>query len=591
MTSSTPKTVFVTGATGFIGSRLIPRLLQRGHTITALVRRPERAGHLRALGVRLVPGDVTQPGGLAEAMRGADWLLHLANHYSLHERDERVYTRVNVEGNRNVMRAALEAGVGKVIHVSSGVSYGVSPDQPLREDSRVGLHPNAYWRTKHAGDEEVWRLYRQGLPVVMLYPGGVVGPDDPNATGTWIRRLVRQRQFLRAFEASGFTYVHVDDVAESIVRAAEWEGNAGERYLIGQEFLTNRAFVELVAELSGRSVPPVVLPDRLAHTSAAFLGGLERLTGLPPFLGFTPNSARHLAAGFRFGSDKAEWELGLRYTPVRQALLEDIATFHTPARRSAWVLKRSSPACLRTSLRPTLLALLALGSGVASAHTGKPAPLSSLPRPAGQYGLPFAAPPGPDTWLLGQFYGNTPFAYQERRNLYQNGQGVHFGLDFSAPCGTPVVAIASGVVSEVDGPHGSAPHNLVINHPDGLSSLYGHLLKKASVKVGQKVGRGEVVALSGDSQGTCLSEPHLHLELRDHSHQILLNPVGYFAADWATLGLVDPDMDGASFQQDLRQPGVWQWMDDQPTVRLHGPLLNNFPQPWPPLVPATPGVK
>lgn len=252
-----PKSVFVTGATGFIGSRLVPRLLKRGHHVTALARRPEQAGHLRALGVQLLRGDVTQPESLTEGMQGADWLLHLANHYSLHERDESIYTRVNVVGNRNVMRAALEAGVGKVVHVSSGVSYGISPDQPLREDSRVGPFPNAYWRTKHLGDEEVWHLHRQGLPVTAVYPGGVVGANDPNATGAWIRRLAQRRQPVRAFEDRGFTYVAVDDVAEAIVLAAEREDNVGERYLIGREFLTNRAFVELVAELAGSPLPPL----------------------------------------------------------------------------------------------------------------------------------------------------------------------------------------------------------------------------------------------------------------------------------------------------------------------------------------------
>ncbi|MFC6668422.1 NAD-dependent epimerase/dehydratase family protein [Deinococcus radiopugnans] len=146
----------------------------------------------------------------------------------------------------------------------------------------MGPHPNAYWRTKHAGDEVIQAFGVQGLPVVTVYPGAVVGAGDPNATGQWIRRLVRQRQVLWAFEGSGFTFVHVDDVAESIVRAAERENNAGERYLIGREYLTNRAFVELVAELSGRPRPPVLLPDRLAHTSAAFLGHLEQWTGLPP---------------------------------------------------------------------------------------------------------------------------------------------------------------------------------------------------------------------------------------------------------------------------------------------------------------------
>ncbi|UQN08732.1 NAD-dependent epimerase/dehydratase family protein [Deinococcus sp. QL22] len=324
--------VFVTGASGFIGRRLVPKLLQRGHTVTALVRRPERAFHLQALGVKLVPGDVTRPEGLQDALRGTEWLLHLANHYSLHEHDERVYERVNVEGNRHVMQAALGAGVRKVVHVSSGVSYGASPDQPLQEGSRVGPHPTAYWRTKHAGDQVVWQLAQQGLPVVVVYPGAVVGAGDPNATGQWIRRLVRRQQPVRAFESRGFTWVAVDDVAEAIVRAAETKGNEGERYLIGREYLTNGEFVALVSTLSGVPRPVLVLPDVLAQVSGVVLGTFAGLTRTSPLWDVSRSSMNHLAAGFRFGSDKAERDLGLVYTAVRQAVAEDMATFHrTPA--------------------------------------------------------------------------------------------------------------------------------------------------------------------------------------------------------------------------------------------------------------------
>ncbi len=326
MTTSVSRHVVVTGATGFIGSRLVLKLLRRGHTVTALVRRPDRATHLRALGVQVHPGDVTRPEGLLEAMQGADWVLHLANHYSLHERDERLYQAVNVEGNRHVMQAALQAGVRKVVHVSSGVSYGVSPDQPLTETSRVGPHPTAYWQTKHLGDQVVWDAHRQGLPVVLVYPGGVLGANDPNPTGAWIRRLVRRQQLFRAFDAQGFTFVHVDDVAEAVVRAAERDGNVGERYLVGREYLTNQEFVRLVTDLAGTPVPWLQVPDWAAHVGGQVMTGLNRLTGLTPLMDISSGSVRHLAAGFRFGSDKAERELGLEYTPVREALEEAIRT-------------------------------------------------------------------------------------------------------------------------------------------------------------------------------------------------------------------------------------------------------------------------
>lgn len=319
------RTVFVTGATGFIGRRVVFRLLARGHRVTALVRRPENATSLQALGVRLVRGDVTRPDGLDDAMRGHDWLVHLANRYTLDEADPGVYEDVNVRGNEGVMRAALRAGVRKVVHVSSGVSYGASPDQPLVEESRPGPHPVPYWRSKHAGDAVVWRLHREaGLPVVVVYPGGVLGAGDPNATGRWVRDILAGLP-VRAFEDAGFTYVHVDDVAEAIVRAAAKDGNVGERYLVGREFVTHAEFTRLVSEVAGVRRPPLVLPRPVAFASAALLTGVARLTGRAPLWNFSLNTARTLATGFRFGSDKAERDLGLAYRPVRRAIAECVA--------------------------------------------------------------------------------------------------------------------------------------------------------------------------------------------------------------------------------------------------------------------------
>ena len=194
--------------------------------------------------------------------------------------------------------------------------------------------------------------------------------------------------------------------------------------------------------------------------------------------------------------------------------------------------------------------------------------------------FPFASLPGPDTWLLGQSYGNTVGAYRQRTIFYQAGQGLHFGLDISAPCGTEVVAIGDGIVSEVDGPHGSLPHNLMIDHPNGYSSFYGHLLETPQLTPGQEVKQGQVVALSGDSYGTCRSAPHLHLEIRNNYHWFAYNPVPLIDADWDALALVGSFSRG--FERDLTQPRRWQTIYDQPKVTFGGPLLNEYAQPWPP---------
>ncbi len=142
----------------------------------------------------------------------------------------------------------------------------------------------------------------------------------------------------------------------------------------------------------------------------------------------------------------------------------------------------------------TLGAATALGvSALALAHSAPALPDSVVAKPARQFGLPFAAAPGPDTWMLGQGYGNTTGAYRQRRSTYVNLQGVHAGLDFSAPCGTLVRSIGDGTVAEVDGSHGSPPHNVVIDHAGNISSLYGHLLVRSSLRPGQRVRRGDVI--------------------------------------------------------------------------------------------------
>ncbi|MCL6512258.1 MAG: M23 family metallopeptidase [Anaerolineae bacterium] len=229
------------------------------------------------------------------------------------------------------------------------------------------------------------------------------------------------------------------------------------------------------------------------------------------------------------------------------------------------------------SARPTmrLFALAAVLLLVA------PTPAASARAETGAiFGLPFVEPPGPSTWLLGQVYGNSVGAFARRREWYRAGQGIHFGIDFSARCGTPIVAIGDGTVLKVDAPeHGSAPHNLLIAHPNGYVSLYGHLLERPLLRVGQRVRRGEVIALTGDPDLTCTSRPHLHLEIRDRTLGRAFNAHRLIDADWDALMLIGSF--GRGFQRDLSEPRKWQSVWDQPDIRFGGPLLNEFQDTWP----------
>ena len=197
------------------------------------------------------------------------------------------------------------------------------------------------------------------------------------------------------------------------------------------------------------------------------------------------------------------------------------------------------------------------------------------------FGLPFGEPSGPTTWYLGQGYWNTIGAYFQRDTTYRAGQGLHFGLDFAAPCGTPVVAIGDGFVAKVDAfEHGSRPHNLMLQLDAGYAALYGHLSQRPILNVGERVTKGEVVGLSGDSFGTCHSAPHLHLEIRSPNYATAYNPINLIEADWDALALVGAFQRG--LERDLNDPRRWQSPDDQPETQFGGPLLNNYAAPWPP---------
>ena len=195
--------------------------------------------------------------------------------------------------------------------------------------------------------------------------------------------------------------------------------------------------------------------------------------------------------------------------------------------------------------------------------------------------LPFSEAPGPNTWLLGQVYGNTSGAYRQRAGAYAAGQGLHFGIDLSARCGYPIVAIGDGVVSKVDAlAHGSAPHNLMIDHANGYASFYGHLLERPALYVGETVQAGQVIAKVGDPDGTCTSRPHLHLEIRNAGvYNRAFNPIPLIKADWDSLALIGPF--GREFARDLQAPRLWQSLYDQPETAFWGPRLNDYTHPWP----------
>ena len=226
----------------------------------------------------------------------------------------------------------------------------------------------------------------------------------------------------------------------------------------------------------------------------------------------------------------------------------------------------------------TLLLVIPAVMGSTASESPEGAALAPIFQP------PFAGPPSVNTWYMGQPYGNTVGAFRIRKNVYHQGQGIHFGVDLVAKCDTPVLAIGDGTVHSIDGPWGSAPHNLVLSHDNGLFSLYGHLRRRTThLGVGQQVRQGDVIGDSGDwlDSVRCNRAPHLHLEIRKDSMQTATNPIPLIEAPWydASLGL---GFSSPTFEIDLESPRRWQSLFDQPDIRFGGPLINDYPNAWPP---------
>jgi dihydroflavonol-4-reductase len=315
---------FVTGGTGFIGTDVIRRLIQRGHEPHCLVRATSNTTELEGMGVTLVTGDVTDKASLLEGMGGCDWVVHLANVYSWWEPDKRVYSKVNIEGTRNVMECALETDISKVVHASTAYVYGTPATLPFTEETPVGpVRPSKYTRTKYAGDLIAWQLCQErGLPLVMIYPGVVMGPGDPRLTGRYIKRFITGRLPRVPFTEAVHTYVHVRDVVEAIVLALDKEDNLGEKYLVGKHQLSIQELNEIISEISGAALPssapgPVIV---LRSTLATWMADLTKTPPTIPAIDYV----REIRDGCRFDGSKAEEELGLTYTPIRDTVQEAI---------------------------------------------------------------------------------------------------------------------------------------------------------------------------------------------------------------------------------------------------------------------------
>jgi dihydroflavonol-4-reductase len=311
-----PDEVFLTGATGFIGSHVLAALLDSGFRVRALVRHgskplPDREG------CRPVTGDVRRPGRLAQAMSGCRYLMHVAALYSFspHRREELLHT--NVFGCAGLLETARLAGVERAVVTSSSATVGPAlAGRPATEADRAGNGDDAGYHRTNVLEERV-ALAAQ-LPVILLLPTAPVGPGDwkPKPTGAMVLDFLRGRIF--ASLGGGLNVVAVQDVARAHV-AALTRGRAGERYLIGGENLSLAELWTRLAVICGRAAPTRQIPYSFALT-LAYLDEL-RCRALDGAVPVVPLEGVHMARHLMFVDDsKARTELGHQPTPVTDAL-------------------------------------------------------------------------------------------------------------------------------------------------------------------------------------------------------------------------------------------------------------------------------
>jgi len=318
--------IFITGASGFIGTHLVKRLVLTEHEPICFVRPASNVRELERLGVTIVLGDTADKLALMDGMNNCDWVMHLAGNSRSWERDSSSFHKDNVEGTRNVMECALETKIKKVINVSTAAIWGKPPRLPITETREVGPKRfSEYASTEYEGDIIAWDLHeRKGLPLVGIYPCIVLGPGDMRATGNYIQILANRMLPYTLYEESIFTFVHVNDVVEAILRAAERTGNTGEKYIVGKQRLSIGEFNSMICEIAEVPLPGRTLPSYLTKGYAYLFTGIAKLTGWHPRWGLTSDFAATMEMGMIADGSKAEQELGIRYTPIRIALEDEI---------------------------------------------------------------------------------------------------------------------------------------------------------------------------------------------------------------------------------------------------------------------------
>jgi dihydroflavonol-4-reductase len=311
-------TTLVTGAAGFLGSHVARQLVARGEDVRVLVRASSSNRAISDLSLEYVTGDLRNQSSLARAMNGVQRVFHVAADYRLWSKNPQDIYDSNVGGTKNLLAAARQANIEKLIYTSTVATIAVDRPALPNEftDSKLGEMVGHYKRSKWMAEQEVLQAAKDGLPVVVAMPTTPVGPWDwkPTPTGKIIVDFLNGK--MPGYVETGLNFVGVEDCAAGHLLLAE-KGRIGERYLLGGENLTLKQVLDSLAQLTGLPAPKFKIPHGLALGAAYAETAFSRLIGREPQI---PVEGVKIAEHLMFvDCTRAQKELGFRAEPVATA--------------------------------------------------------------------------------------------------------------------------------------------------------------------------------------------------------------------------------------------------------------------------------
>jgi len=310
----------VTGATGLLGSHAVRALLDGGHEVRALVRNPDKA--TRVFGdsfdaLHLVRGDITHADSVVGALHGCDGVLHCAAVVAVGTAaGPEDLLETNVAGVHNVIGAAIERGIPRIVHVSSLATLFRGDGTTLTEDSEPQQSRHAYGQSKTVAEQYVRKQQASGQPIKIAYPSAVIGPDDPGLSEAMVA-LKAFVEDLVPLTTGGMQFVDARDLAQALLRILELEPGPG-RYLVSGTFVPWADFATLLTEVSGRRLRAWPLPSSVIRATGRLLDGVRKV--FPVEFPLTSEAAAYATRWNAVPNSEVLERMGVSFRDVAESL-------------------------------------------------------------------------------------------------------------------------------------------------------------------------------------------------------------------------------------------------------------------------------